>query len=43
MLQEVKDYFEPRNIRIRISAGTAKSSRSNLLINSSLKDNVLVY
>ncbi|MDD5066173.1 MAG: response regulator [bacterium] len=43
MLEEIKNYFEPRNVKIKITAGDSKSLRSNLLIHSSLKENTLVY
>lgn len=43
ILEEIKNYFEPRNIQIRISAGDARSQRSGLLIKSPLKENTLVF
>jgi len=43
ILEELKKYFDSKNIKIKLSAGDSKSLRSNLLINSPLKENVLIY
>ena len=43
ILEEICQYFENKNIKVKFTAGDQKSLRANLLMNSGLKENLLLY
>ncbi len=43
VLEDIKDHFQENNIKFKITAGSSKKLRSNLLKNSKLKENLLIY
>ncbi len=43
VLEDIKDHFQENQIKFKITAGSTKDLRTNLLQNSKLKENLILY